>query len=59
MKVYLSIYDLLLPPGVKRLVGVLEIFKELSDQIRSVSPAVFFEKAVLKNGTAVKKKVRP
>ena len=40
--------DLLLPPGVKGLKSVLEIFKEQSDEIRSVPPAVFFQKAVLK-----------
>ena len=40
--------DLSLPPGVKGLKGVLEIFKEQSDEIRGVPPAVFFEKAVLK-----------
>ena len=40
--------DLLLLPGVKRLKGVLEIFRKQSDEIRSVRPAVFLEKAVLK-----------
>ena len=40
-------YDLLLPPGVKGLEGVLEIFKEQSDEI-SILPALFSEKAVLK-----------
>ena len=40
--------DLLLLPGVKRLKGVLEIFRKQSDEIRSVRSAVFFEKAVLK-----------
>ena len=40
--------DLSLPPGVKGLKGVLEIFKEQSDEIRGVPLAVFFEKAVLK-----------
>ena len=41
-------YDLLLPPDDKELKGVLEIFKKESDEVRSVSPAVFFVKAVLK-----------
>ena len=41
-------YDLLLRPSIKALKDVLKIFKEQSDEIRSVSPAVFFEKAVLK-----------
>ena len=48
MKVCLSMYGLLLPPGVKGLKDVLEVFKEKSDEIRSVPPTVFFEKAVLK-----------
>ena len=34
-------------PGVEGFKGVLEIFKE-SDKIRSVQPAVLFEKAVVK-----------
>ena len=38
-------YDLSLPPGVKGLKGVLKIFKEQSDEIRSILPVVFFEKA--------------
>ena len=42
-------FDLLLPPGIKVLEGVLEILKEESLKIRSVLPAVFSEKAVLKN----------
>ena len=37
-------YDLLLQPGVKRLISVLEILKEQSDEIRSVQLTVFFEK---------------
>ena len=41
-------YDLLLPPCVKGLKGVLEFFKEQSGEIRNVPPAVLFEKAVLK-----------
>ena len=41
-------YDPFLPPSVKGLKDVLEIFKEQSDDIRSVPPAVFFEKAILK-----------
>ena len=41
-------YDLLLPPGLKGLKGILESFKEKSDEIRSILPDVFFEKAVLK-----------
>ena len=44
MKICLSMYDLLLQPGVKRLISVLEILKEQSDEIRSVQPTVFFEK---------------
>ena len=48
MKVCLSIYDLLLPTGVKGLKGVQEVFKEQSNEIRSILPAEFFEKAVLK-----------
>ena len=40
--------DLLLPPGVKGLKGILESFKEKSDEIRSIFTDVFFEKAVLK-----------
>ena len=41
-------YDLLLSPSLKGLKDVLEIFEGQSDKIRSVPPAVFFEKAVLK-----------
>ena len=41
-------HDLLLPPGVKELKGVLEIFKEQSHEIKSVPQVMFFEKAVLK-----------
>ena len=41
-------YDLLLQLCIKRLKVVLEIFKERSNEIRSVLPAVLFEKAVLK-----------
>ena len=41
-------YDLFLPPRSKALKDVLEILKEQSDEIRSIPPAVFFEKAVLK-----------
>ena len=40
-------YDLLLPPGIKGLKTVLEIFKEQSHKVRSISPSVFFEKVVL------------
>ena len=40
--------DLSLPPGVKGLKGVLEIFKEQSDEIIGVPSAMFFEKPVLK-----------
>ena len=43
-------YDLSLPslpPGMKGLKGVLDIFKE-QHKIRNVPPAVFFQKAVLK-----------
>ena len=47
MKVCLYMYDLLLPPGVKGLKGVLEIFTKQSDEIRSILPAEFSEKAVL------------
>ena len=35
--------------GIKGLKGVLEIFKEWTDKIRSVPLVEFFEKAVLKN----------
>ena len=41
-------HDLLLPPDVKELKGVLEIFKEQSHEIKNVPQVVFFEKAVLK-----------
>ena len=41
-------HDLLLPPGVKELKGVLEIFKEQSHEIKNVPQVMFFEKAVLK-----------
>ena len=41
-------YDLLLQSGVKGLKGVLQIFKEYSDEIKSVPPALFFEKTALK-----------
>ena len=41
-------YDLLSPPGINELKGVLEFFKEKSDEIRNVPPAVLFEKAILK-----------
>ena len=41
-------YDFLLPPGVKRLKGLLKIFKEQSHGISSIPPTVFFEKVVLK-----------
>ena len=41
-------YELLLPPCLKVLKGILEFFKEESKEIRSVPPAVLFEKAVLK-----------
>ena len=46
MKVSLSLYDLFL--SIKGSKDLLEIFKEQSDEIRSIPPAVFFEKAVLK-----------
>ena len=36
-------YDLLLPPGIKGLKGDLELFKEQSEKIRSVSPTTLFE----------------
>ena len=49
MKVCLSICSILLPLGVKGLKGILEIFKEWADKIRSVPLVEFFEKAVLKN----------
>ena len=48
MKISLSMYNLLLPPGVKGLEGVLEFLKEQSDKIRSILLAVFFEGAFLK-----------
>ena len=48
MNVCVSMHYLFLPSGVKGLKGVLEIFKEKSDRIRSVRPAVLFEKAVPK-----------
>ena len=41
-------HDLLLPPDVKELKGVLEIFKEQSHEIKNVPQVVFSEKAVLK-----------
>ena len=41
-------YDLLLPSGITGLKGVQEIFKEQSDEIRNIPPAVFFEKTVPK-----------
>ena len=41
-------HDLLLPPDVKELKGVLEIFKEQSHEIKNVPQVMFFEKAVLK-----------
>ena len=41
-------YDLLSSPGINELKGVLEFFKEKSDEIRNVPPAVLFEKAILK-----------
>ena len=44
----LSMYDFLLPPGIKGLKVILEIFKEQSHKISSVLPAVFFEKVVYK-----------
>ena len=40
-------HDLLLPPDVKGLKIVLEIFEEQSHEMRSISPSVFFEKVVL------------
>ena len=47
LEVSLSMYDLLLTPGIKGLKVALEIFKEQSHKTRSVLPAVFFEKVVL------------
>ena len=41
-------YELLLPPCLKVLKGILEIFKEQSNEIRSVPPSVLFEEVVLK-----------
>ena len=41
-------YDLLLPPDVKVLKGILEIFMEQSHKIISVPPAVLIEKVVMK-----------
>ena len=43
-------YELLLPPRVKGLKDILEIFTEQPDEIKrgSVLQAVFFEKTVLK-----------
>ena len=40
--------DILLPSGVKGLKGILEIFKEWADEIRSILLVEFFEKAALK-----------
>ena len=48
LNVYWSMYDLLLPPSIKELKGVLKIFKKQSDKIKSVPLALFFEKAVQK-----------
>ena len=47
MKVYLRMY-VSLPSDIKGLQCVPDIFKEQSDKIRSILPAVFFEKPVLK-----------
>ena len=41
-------HDLYYHSGVDGLKGALEFFKEKSDKIRSVTPTVFFEKAILK-----------
>ena len=41
-------HDLYYHSSVDRLKGALEFFKEKSDEIRSVTPTVFFEKAILK-----------
>ena len=42
-------YDLLLQQGVKRLKGVLDIFREQSYKLRGIpSATVFFEKVILK-----------
>ena len=49
--VWLRMYDLLLPSGIEGLEGILEIFEEKSDEMRSVLSAVPFEKAVLKTFT--------
>ena len=38
-------HDLLLPPSLK---GLKEVFNKQSNKIRSIPPAVFSEKAVLK-----------
>ena len=38
----------LVPTDVRGLKGALEVFKEQSEEIRSVPPAVFFGKTVLK-----------
>ena len=41
-------YGLYLPPDVKVLKGILEIFMEQSHKIISVPPAVLIEKVVMK-----------
>ena len=41
-------YGLYLPPDVKVLKGILEIFMEQSRKIRSVPSAVLIEKGVMK-----------
>ena len=41
-------YGLYLPPDVKVLKGILEIFMEQSHKIRSVPSAVLIEKGVMK-----------
>ena len=38
----------LVPPDVEGLKGALEVFKEQSEEIRSVPPVVFFGKTILK-----------
>ena len=40
-------YNLLLPSAAEGLKDILEIFKEQSDKIRSIQPAVLFEKVAL------------
>ena len=44
-----SIRELLLSTGVEGLKGVLEMFKVLLEEARSVPPAVFFKKSYSEN----------